>query len=262
MISKIRDFISENVLFGSWFSYLLLVSILIGMQFGISNVVRGLDSEILLPVLIWSVIISLLIIQFKTPGVFAVVLALILGFIFVSIFIGDLGGGIGQVFSEISTVIQQALSPDISINTNSLNSVASDLFSEFSAIFTRTSTWVAALPTPVYDPVVVSVFWSLLLWLTSIWANWFFIKSQLPFISALPAILTIGFTSATTNTSSSLVFWMLAFTLIMIIIKNYVANEKKWMRLQAGFTKDIRKSSYQASVGISLVLIAFTFSIT
>ena len=262
MIRKIRDFISDNILFGSWFSYLLLVSILIGMLFGISDVVRGLDAETLIPILIWSVIISLLMIQLKIPGAFTVVLALMLGFVFVSIFIGNLGEGIGHVFSEILTVIQQAFTRGISIDTNPLNSVASDLFSEFSVILTRTSTWVTSLPTPVYDPIVVSVFWSLLLWLASIWANWFFLKTQLPFIGALPAILTIGYTSAISNTSSALVFWMLAFTLVMIIIKNYVSNEKKWVILQAGFTKEIRKSSYQASVSISFVLIAITFSIT
>ena len=129
MIRKIRDFFSDNILFGSWFSYLLLVSILIGMLFGISDVVRGLDAETLQPILIWSVIISLLFIQLKIPGSFTVILALILGFVFVAIFIGNLGEGIEQVLSEIITVIQQAFTRSISIDTNPLNSVASDLIS-------------------------------------------------------------------------------------------------------------------------------------
>jgi transglutaminase-like putative cysteine protease len=244
MIERIRDYISDHLIFGSWFSYILLISILAGMMFGIADMVKGLDTDTLFPILIWAVGFSLLLYFFRVPSIAIVILALLFGLTIVPILIGNLGGDIGLLLKELGIMIQQFFTKDVLVEPLPFTYAYEDLLSAYTSILIRTRTWLSAFPTPAYDPGVISLFWSLLIWLISIWANIFFLKLKRPFISAFPAMLTIGITSSITRSSSSLVFWMLAFTWIMIINKNYVSNENKWNKIKAGYTKDIRKSSY------------------
>jgi len=262
MIDRIRDYISDHVIFGSWFSYILLLSILTGMMFGIAGMVKGLDTDALFPILIWAVGFSLLLYVFRVPSVMIIILTLLFGIILVPILIGNLGGDIGLLLKEIGVMIQQFFTKDVLVEPIPFNNAINELWTAYTSILIRARIWLSAFPNPVFDPGVISLFWSLLIWLISIWANIFFLKLKRPFISAFPAMLTIGITSSITRSSSSLVFWMLAFTLIMIIIKNYVSNEKKWNNIEAGYTKDIRKSSYWASIQLSILIIAISFSAT
>ncbi|MEN6408794.1 MAG: transglutaminase-like domain-containing protein, partial [Anaerolineaceae bacterium] len=127
-------------------------------------------------------------------------------------------------------------------NTQSLALAGQAFVQSISPLYYRFATWIRQLVngSPVYDPLVIVLVWTLLFTWICIWAGWSNRRQQNSIYWLLPALLVTAGLSGYAQKSIVPLFFLLAALLLLTIYVSHLNRERRWTAAQVDFSTDVR----------------------
>jgi len=239
--------------------FFLLVILLNSMVVGVTEVIKGLNAEVVRPIILAAMVLSWLLSRFKVKRWFVVTLTIIIGFGLVFTAIGNLWNEWGEIFRWITyyvvTVFRAILHNFNYPSTGPIVFAVMQLVEKMGILLERLIAWILTLPRPSTDVFATGLVWSLLMWFTTIWATWFTHRSTEPLWGILPIIILVGVLRSYTHTSASIMLITLGATLALLVIVSQNHREQNWAEKNVGFSHVIQRNSTWAAIILSVMLV-------
>lgn len=261
MILRLGNWLIGRVGPGTLLVFGLLLLALGGMAWTLTGVTRGLNLGFLLFLIIEAVLLSWTLARAKPlPGWLAWLLMVIIGVESIVFRLARLDWNLVSIGQELLNLAWQLHRwyldgpPEVAPLWLELVEVAAAL----STLLNRLLDWSAALfsGAPVFDPVIVTLIWSLAVWLVSSWAGWGIRRLERPLAAMAPAgallITTLAYTSSQISALSS----FLAITLLLLGFAGHQSRERRWKKEGTDFSPELGMELSFAVIPITLILVA------
>lgn len=246
---------------------LLLFVALSSVAWTLSNLVRGLDLGLLLPIVFWGLLLSWGLAKFKPmPGWLAGILALILGTEGIIIRIGRLEGVLFRLVQNMINLVWQLWRWPIDgqPDTSTLNLTLVELWTNLSVLLSRLLTRGTALVNgePAFDPVTNALIWGLTIWVISVWAGWVVRRLGHPLAAVAPAgALAVTVLAYNPSQSPDSLLLLLGATLLLAGLVGHRSRERRWLKAELDIADTINLDLAFAVIPISVALVVVAWSI-
>lgn len=241
-------------------TWLLLLTAQASIALAMNNLVRGLDLPLVLTVTTLGLLIGWVIARTNLPGWSAGILLIVLGIGIDFVRVGQQIGKIILLFEELADFIFKIINwriPSQVLDARPVLQIASQLATDTSALAIRWCDWLSALVTgtPSFDPVAAALMWCFVLWVLATFAAWAVCRREQPFIALLPGIALLGTMLAYAGGNPGYLFPVLSALLLLMILTNAGARERRWNLDGIDFAEDIRFDLAVMGVLVSFLLI-------
>ncbi len=238
----------------------LLLILMRTVTAGLANALQGLGQGQLLPAALLGLLVAWLLASTKMPGRLAGALLLALGALFVLLQAGRLANELFALAGPLARLLWdvalwgQAGPPD----TGPLLQALVELWQSLGVLLARLRSWLSTLASgdAPFDPVAGAVFWSLLLWVTSIWASWYVRHRRRPLLAMLPAIAITLFTLGYSRQNLTGLYVMLGGTLLLMTLVRHIVREQRWDAEGTDYASEIGRDVGCASLIVTAALLA------
>jgi transglutaminase-like putative cysteine protease len=135
-----------------------------------------------------------------------------------------------------------------------------DLQHSFLSLATRTNSWIRGISggLPVVDPIVTTLIWGLVIWLTVAWAAWWVRRRDAILVGLFPALTLLAYNVYYTNNRAG-IYWLVLFAggiLLMQSLQGYMKADHRWTE------KHMARVGIEVNLAISvgLLVVAFTLA--
>ncbi|MGD8632888.1 MAG: transglutaminase domain-containing protein, partial [Anaerolineales bacterium] len=246
----------------------LMLLFYLGLVSAIGQAVRGVEDSLLWAVVGWGLFTGWSL--SRRPGLRWLLMPLnfMLGIGLMFLEVLNLGDLIRSLISITPALIagvyrwlfEQKPFPDLTPIVGFLNQIWLDL-SQFG---NRLWEWFASTTRgeSYYDPVVVVLFWGIVLWGFAAWAMWRTQAKRDPLLALFPSVLLGGLTIGTTGEFSTGLLLMLGSFLTMIVLADRDARRKRWEDQGLFQDADIGPRIFRAGtlVAVGITIGAWLFS--
>ncbi len=237
--------------------------------FGLVNVlgggIRGVENNLLWFLVVSGMLTGWLFTKLWLTTWLFIPLSITAGTIFTVLKVIGLGEELKNTFSSFlgflaevyQWIFQASPSPDPSSFLDSLN----EIWINLTLLANRLWTWINGLVQgePYFDPVMVALFWGMLVWLVVTWAMWGVFKLKKPLLGSFPSILLVVITLINIGQFSNYLALMIGSTAGLIIYMNHDIREQVWKKL--GLNSDDTIQSRMLIYGLGLAAGLMVFSI-
>ncbi|MDQ4077753.1 MAG: DUF3488 and transglutaminase-like domain-containing protein [Chloroflexota bacterium] len=132
------------------------------------------------------------------------------------------------------------------------------LLTDVTILLIRTRDWALALigGEPGYDPVVVAMVWSLLLWSVAAWAGWSLRRYDQPLVTVLPGGALLLLTLSYSGDGLFYLLPVLAAAFLLMALMGHIARERDWAARGVDYSREIRADLFFAALPLALALTA------
>jgi transglutaminase-like putative cysteine protease len=240
-------------------SILLLWTALGSVSLGLTGIMRGFDTPLMLLAVGLGVLAGWVLARSPLPGWLAGLILLILGSEALLLRVGQLGNllmtMVGSIGDLIPTIWRWPLTGPP--NLTPLQLALAELWRSFNILLMRVIDWVSGLVTgqPTFDLVAATLVWGFTLWIVAAWAGWAVRRYQRPLLGVTPAgaLLLISLTFAPTKVAA--VPPLLGATLLLTALVKYEARERRWRTTGTDFPLDVRTEMAVTAIFLSTVLV-------
>ena len=253
---------SPNKLNLTWQNVTLLVLLFLLLQsmiVGVSEVIQGLETSIVWPLIAEAVLLAWLLSHFRVKGWVTLILSVVIGFGLVLSTIGALWDEWGELMrwiiyyfvSLFRAILHDSTYPTSGPILYALGQLLEDVW----ILLGRLWTWIRNIPQPNQDIFVTGLVWSFAMWFSAVWATWFSQRRNQPFIGAIPVIVLVGTLRSYSHASASIMLTTLGATLALLVIVSQKTREQDWNDKNVGFSHVIQRNSTWAAVLLSVTLV-------
>lgn len=247
--------------------WMLLLMICAGLVYGASDLVLGLDADLLWPLGITALLLGWLLARMLIPGWRVTIIGALTGVMYAFWGVGRLGGRVLNLASDTSAYIWQAIRDRIIPDASVLTAGLQEIFAGLQVLLSRMYFWGQSLlgSEPAYDPIVSVLVWELAIWGVLIWASWHIRRKENPILATVPAILVLAYSLAFVGGNSNYLLPMLGAMVSLAVFVNHGILEKGWksekMEIPPGINRKFTNMAILASVAL-VTMAAFTPSVS
>lgn len=223
---------------------MLLVWCLISAAFGsvawsLSQIVRGLDFELLGTIILLGAITGWLFARTRLRGRFVLPLAIVIGSSTVLVRVGqlgsaliELGNALWRFFWETQFRVFQ-FAPVLA----TLEALRAGVMT----LVTRVEVWGRASITgqPTFDPVATALVWSVILWCIAFWFAWRVRRAARPFDALLPLTALVAIVLAYSERDAWVMFFIIAAWLGLLVIIPHWTRMRRWKTHEIPFAENL-----------------------
>lgn len=265
MLPKLLTWLIHRIGIRQLLTLALLIFAVGNVAATLSEVVRGISLAMLLTIAVSSILLAWLLAAAKpVPDWLAALVIAILGIEAVGLYLGGLD-------DDLFAVVQNLVALAVQFGQNPLNGLpdTAAAVQSISVFWTgavtvaiRTATWFLALFSnqSVFDPVIVTMVWSLAVWGVSAWAAWFIGRRNKPLLAMLPPGALLVVTLANTVGPMLNLLAVLGATLLLIGLTEQFVREHRWQVNNIDYALDIRTDISFAVIIISVSLMALAWA--
>lgn len=226
---------------------LLLVSLLLvglgGVAWGLANLIRELDTPLLLWMVVTGALIGWELAAVSLPGPLVGVLVLPSGVSLVLIHVGRMWGRLLGLLRTLLAleweILQWALGGSEPAWT-SLMPVLADLGDRLLTLLVRARDWSVGMSagSAAFDPVAAALVWGLVVWLVSVWAGWMLRRQQRPLVAFGPAGVVLGITLSYAGEKPQSFLVLLGAALLLLALSAHEARIRRWRLARIDFAEE------------------------
>ncbi len=250
--------------------FLLLLVILYTMVIGITEVVRGLYSDLALGMVGLGLVFAWGLIRFGSRSWTVALFTLLSGSLMSSmmagrlwddwqtfwrhlfLWLGSLVQALGKMFRGEYTF------PSFGTLFIYIHDFTGSVF----IMLRRLVLWFVRFPKLNQDLIAILMVWSLLMWVATIWAAWNLWRRRRPVEAVIPALVMLAGARSYSNESSIPILIVLGASMALIILFAQVDREIEWESRGIGFSALIRKNSAQTALVLSATLVLISGGFT
>lgn len=245
-----------------------LLLIFIGsLIYGASAIVDGLNSQLLWPLGIFSMLLGWWIARGTLNNWGAALVGLFSGFGYVFWQIGRLGEPLLKFLASLINYFTLAIRLRSLPSTAGVNYYWEQFILGVIVLFNRLGIWVTSLfvNDQSYDPIVLAMVWGLAIWASVYWAAWSIRRNKQPFAASIPSLIILGYSLAYVNGDPLYLLPMLGSIILLSIFVNHDSRENEWKTNGDKFPQKLRRDVIFTSIIITSALMtiaAFSPSIS
>jgi len=251
-IQPSNKFLSQH----TFLTFSLLILALGSVAFGISYLVRGLQFDLLMLILLAALLFSWLLARTKLRGSVAGLLLIALGAPLIFIWVGDLWGPLITWLRTSNGIIWRVLfsSGGLSADTSAYWASLSEIKLRSITLLADLDLWLRSIIAgqPVYTYDAITLIWGYMIWLVSAWAGWFQRRKEEPFKAIFPAgsllAVSLGYTYGATTALFPLIFAVLTLSGLTF----YLKRERSWKTRSMDYPEEERSENILLIFGITL----------
>jgi transglutaminase-like putative cysteine protease len=222
---------------GALLSMLLLLVALVTVSNGLADLVRNLEADHLLPVVVAGVLLAWILAKSPLPGWLAGILAAILGGGAILVRVGRLGETLVTLLQSVFQLAWDGLylsqrTPDNLLALDFVSPILAlmDLGQGVNTLLIRVGDWTSALfgGQPSFDPIATELAWSLIVWVVSVWAGWFVRRRDYPIPALVPAGTLLALNIYYTYARSAPLVMMLGAMLLLQALRSHLVRNRRW----------------------------------
>ncbi len=251
-------------LFRNWALILVFFGMMVRL---ISDAVRGLERDFLWSLLVGGILIGWGLTVSKLKGRWAALIGSGIGLGITTLRVGRLGDVVANLFIRAARLVPQitawvmdrAGQPDFQPFMITLNKFTDGVV----ALGNRLWTWGVTLAQgqAIFDPVVITFIWGLVIWSVTVWAMWGLFRRKNPLFGFFPALALVVFSLASVRSSSYDIIFMLGAVSALMVFNTYDTKETAWQLERLNFASQIRSKFSLAAVLLTLGLMLFSLTI-
>lgn len=166
------------------------------------------------------------------PAWLATIVSLIIGVQVIVIRAGQLASrlvALAQAIAGLSIQLwnfPRGATLDFSPTVNAL----SEIWNVVAVLFLRLTDWLNSVVRgiPAYDPVAVTLAWSIIVWTTAFWASWHAFRRMRAINALVPCVALLAVVLATTRMEPGFLILLLAATLLLCVVVSHGERERFW----------------------------------
>ena len=236
-----------------------------GLIHAIGNGIRGVENSLLWFLVISGMLTGWLFTRTPLTAWLFIPINILVGLVFSLNLVGGLTGGLktaGSYFLQLLNgglrwIFRAAPKPDSAQFLASLR----EIWTSLTLLIERLSSWVTGLVhgEPYFDPIMVALFWGLMVWLVATWAMWGIFKLKRPLLGLSPAVLLAAITlSSLAQFSYSLVL-MTGTIALLALYMTHDFREESWEEKKLYSDASIQPRVLTFGIGLAVGLMVFSF---
>lgn len=238
----------------------LLLAALISVALGLANVVRGLDTGLLLPIAILATLAGWILAAARWPGWLVGTIAGGAGMVTITGRVGRLGDSVVALVGQLMGLAWQALRwhgnepPD----PTPLQLTLTGLWLGVTTLWGRLLEWGTNITAgePVFDPAATALAWGLALWAVATWAGWAVRRRDQSLLAILPAGVLLVMSMSYGGGNFAFLLMLLGLTWLLAALVEHTARERRWQTDGIDFALDIRTDLTVATLWLVAGLVA------
>lgn len=226
---------------------LLLLAIgLASLVWTLSNVVRGLDLDLLFTLTLVGSVSGWLLARTRVHPILAALLLILIALVTAFVRVGQLGDMLLVLIGAVGRTLWDAQFGQFQIQT--LAEPAASLFKASVTLVTRVQGWGSGVASgqPIYEPVALALVWSFVVCLVAAWAAWRLRHAERAFDAFLPLVLLLGLVCAYSGRELWALFILLGVWFGLLVAVPFFMRQRRWEK------QDI---SYAEGLGFDIALI-------
>jgi transglutaminase-like putative cysteine protease len=236
---------------------LALLLILFGsLVYGVSAAVRGIERGLLWPLVFLGLPLGWLLACSRVRGWLAALVSLVVGVVPLALYVGQLGGSLATLLGEAANFAWQVMQQNFGPDAAPIQAAWVELSNGASILVARLYTWLLNLVRgqPVFDPVPITLLWSMALWGTIVWAGWAVRRRAQVVWAVAPAVGLLASTLAYVGGRAWYLLPMLASTLVLRALVGHDTRRQRWEQDGMRYPQRVRSDTIWLALGLSSAL--------
>lgn len=226
---------------------------------GLGDVIKGLDSSLLFPLVFLAILLSWFLARTKFGAWISAIIMLLSGLIYLIIILGQLFGPLVALFRATDYLIWEFINhtQDVPIDLTNFNFAYAEVYYGVGGVLNSFWEWLISIiqGLPLYDEIAISLVWGMVIWIMACWAGWVFRRKNRPVLSVLPSGVLLTATLSYTWSGTVSLVPMLFATLLLMALVNYTLSEDSWKSTKMDYPEDLPKEFGLTSVVIVLGIV-------
>ena len=229
---------------------------------GLARLVRGLESGLLLSMIVYGTLIGWLLAKSRLPTWASGIFASIAGALLILLQVGQLGDPLAALIRSLFEAGRAVLSRPLGspLDIAPLASALSDLGSALSTLLIRARDWTVALINGQagFDPVAAALVWSLVMWIAAVWAAWAARRHSWAWQGVAPAGALLAIAVTYSGADILHLITLLGAAWLLYALVTQADRERRWHTARIEFSSDIPIEWGLTVIGLTsaLVLVA------
>lgn len=244
------------------FTFILLLVIASNVIWGFSETTHDLDISLMLSVSILGLLTSLVFAKSPISSKRAAFMIPLLGVCGIVIRFAQLGN---LILTQFSTNLKfwsdvwrwpSISAPDVSPVARNLDTILTNV----GVLINRVARWTASVASGQvnFDPVAITVIWSLIMWLIFSWASWSVYRIKRPLLGIIPSGILLAGSLNYTRGDSTTLLPLVGATLLLMVLVHYKSREDEWEKNHIDYAEDIRQDLAITTIPLILALITIS----
>ncbi len=223
--------------------HLLVLTILLvaltSVAWTLSQIVRGLDLELLATMTTAGALTGWLLARARLRGRVALLFAIVLASATAFVRVGQLGNKVIALLNASAQFMAQAQLGRV--NSEPLMQAYALLGVDTFTLATRLESWLRAVTRgePKSDLVALALVWSIGIWLVAAWCAWMLRRNRNAFFAFAPLLLSLGLVLAYTGFNALTMLPPLAAFLILLVVIPHRARQNRWEQVNVPAAQDL-----------------------
>ncbi len=239
-------------------SFLLSLAVLACLPLALTNLLRGVDLKLLLPITLLGTFIALGLSIAKVKRISAGIIFLVFGPAALIVRIGGLWNSLFEAVKStfIFTVsLFKMISSHQPVDSSALLLAREEFVQKSLGLGARLAQWFSGYlnESKIEDPVIRTLIWCLLLWLVAVWAGWQISRKNRLLIGVFPTTLLLAFIINYTGKEIAILWLHLGLLLLLLGLTSFSEQMSRW---------DHSKTDYSESTSVDTLLVVVVLTIT
>jgi len=239
-------------------NFLLSLMALACLPLALTNLLRGVDFNLLLPITLLGVFIALALSISKVKGISAGIILLGLGPLALIIRIGGIWNSLFEAVKSsfaFITALFKMFSSYQPLDVSALLVAREELVQKSLGLGVRFVQWLTGFSrgVQVEDPVIRTLIWCLVLWLVAVWAGWQVSRKNRLLVGAFPTTLLLAFVINYTGKEIEILWLHLGLLLFLLGLTSFSEQMTRW---------NLSKTDYSESTSMDTLLVVVVMTIT
>ncbi|NOT05627.1 MAG: transglutaminase domain-containing protein [Anaerolineales bacterium] len=231
--------------------FLLSLGALACLPLALTNLLRGVDLNLLLPITIFGASIALGLSSSNIKRISAAVILLAFGPLALIIRIGGIWSSLLDAVKNSLAFIPslfKMISSRQPADLSALLLAREELVQKSLGLGIRIVQWFAGYlnGTPIEDPVIRTMIWCLVLWLVAVWAGWQMWRKNRLLAGIFPTTLLLAFVINYSGKEIETLWLHLGLLLFLLGLTSFAEQRKRW---------ELSKTDYSESTSIDTLIV-------
>ncbi|MBK8822851.1 MAG: transglutaminase domain-containing protein [Anaerolineales bacterium] len=238
--------------------FFLSLAVLACLPFALTNLLRGVDFNLLLPITLLGVFIALVLSLSNVNVISACIILLGLGPAALII-------GIGGIWSSLFEAVKNSFGFVAALfkmlffhqpmDTSALLAARGELVERILGLGIRFGLWFSGFlqGIQIEDPVIRTLIWCMALWLVAVWAGWQISRKNRLLVGVFPTTLLLAFVINYTGKEIEILWLHLGLLLFLLGLTGFSEQMSRW---------NLSKTDYSESTSVDTLVVVVVLTIT
>lgn len=235
------------------------------LAFGLQDSLREFNAVAMIELAAMGLLVGLGLARAPVPAWLATIISLSIGVEIIVIRTAQLTGRLVALGQAIAGVVIQIwnLPRRATLNLSPMMNAVNEIWNVVTVLFLRLADWLTSVVRgiPAFDPVAVTLTWSIIVWAMVFWASWHTFRRMRAFTALVPCVALLAAVLAFTMVNPGFLVLLLAVMLLLCVVVSRGERERFWQLNHIDMAQDLPLDLMVAAAPLTLLIVLLAASV-